>query len=714
MKLPQMDSNQYIGEFFDDMGSNCIYRRFTICKNFTESLGRNGKTQVSREDPPIVMKVTDCGGDAEYVLLTSLSITSKSFNLILFDLVKYGISSSGNPHKTNFYPMVGSYLDIIMSQTKNAVICIAACHFDEELSDEHFLRKDGMIALTKVFEEAETQIKKRTKDWNDESSRIVLISDPETKVFLLSNENKNNQLSTLTSSQGILRTIIDAVVSNPSIIDIKEADDGVPYLWTNIHEKMRERSRMHLRNTSESVHKQANFCSERDSYRWFQELVEQQTKHVIPQELKEEALFLSYLTKILDVFETKNKQDIVQVLMPTERDQPSPGLIAENISNSDIKSISQLKVSSVSTSENRSIKGSSQSKVSMQQDILEYRKDFHIALDYLRLINDIFWFQDYPDKIYPDSDAFVNTSRLFLNRNAKDWYEFIDANEHDHLNNGLIKERSFDCALAKRMNKEKEDGKTQGKVKQFVDPEEFKVFMIEMGIIKRCLLGYDPDKEKKLFIRDNTAKSHHMVNPVPYFFIPSLSNLSIAEAYDNYPASNACNISNVVRDDFKKRNGYEIWFKWNDHCLTTVSLINLFLTQLYTEEKWNIEISTKANIYKERLENRKHNVVSLIEFNPNLVLIEEENATESCFYTDRTIRIFVGCGILKKLKFETINELRKILKKSMLAAQNNITKLVHCEDGDIAFDDGVSLTYYDYFDIAKDIISEHNHHLKKL
>ena len=84
-------------------------------------------------------------------------------------------------------------------------------------------------------------------------------------------------------------------------------------------------------------------------------------------------------------------------------------------------------------------------------------------------------------------------------------------------------------------------------------------------------------------------------------------------------------------------------------------------------------------------------MVSLIEFHRDLVLIEEENGTETCFYTDRTIRIFVASAVLKRLKFETIYELRKILKKSMLAAQNNITKLVNCEDGDIAFDDGVSL-----------------------
>ena len=116
---------------------------------------------------------------------------------------------------------------------------------------------------------------------------------------------------------------------------------------------------------------------------------------------------------------------------------------------------------------------------------------------------------------------------------------------------------------------------------------------------------------------------------------------------------------------------------------------------MYTEENWNIELSTKANIYKEKLENRKHNLVSLIEFDRDLVLIEEENTSENTFYTDRTIRIFVFPGILEKLKLKDIHGLRKIFKKAMRAAECNITKLVHCDDGDITFDDNVSIVKSD-------------------
>jgi len=312
---------------------------------------------------------------------------------------------------------------------------------------------------------------------------------------------------------------------------------------------------------------------------------------------------------------------------------------------------------------------------------------FEVILDYLRLTNAIFRFKDFPKISFTDSWAFVNSSRMFLNRNAKDWYEFVDADEHDYLNNGLIRESSFDRAIERRTKKEQDEWQMEeGTIKQFVDPEVFKRFMIEMGIMKRCILAYDSLNNKKRFFRDSEGKNFD--NPIYYFFIPSLTNASIAEANEYYSASENCGISDIVRKEFEGKRGHEVWFEWDDHSLTTVSLINMFLAQLFMEEKWNIELSTKANIYKEKLENRRSNVVSLIEFDRDLVLIEEENAAGTCFYTNRKIRIFVGSGILKKFELEKVDELRKIFKKSMLAAQNNITKFVHCEDGDIAFDDG--------------------------
>ena len=117
-----------------------------------------------------MIKVTDCGGDAEYVLLSTLSITSKSVNVIVFDVSKY------RHHEDNYYSAVGCYVDIILSQTKQAVVCIVASHFDNDLPPDHFFKKNDSAELETIFLEAIKQIKDRTKDWNIVSSKVTLLS----------------------------------------------------------------------------------------------------------------------------------------------------------------------------------------------------------------------------------------------------------------------------------------------------------------------------------------------------------------------------------------------------------------------------------------------------------------------------------------------------------------------------------------------------------
>ena len=140
-------------------------------------------------------------------------------------------------------------------------------------------------------------------------------------------------------------------------------------------------------------------------------------------------------------------------------------------------------------------------------------------MDYLKFTNDIFLFEDYPEILYPVKDAFVITAKIFLNRNAEDWYEFIEAHEHVYMNNGLIKESSFDLADKKRTNKEQEERRNDDKVKQFVEQDEFKRFMIEMGIIKRCIFGYDPQKrETDLFVWTKRYKRIFRIRLLIYSF----------------------------------------------------------------------------------------------------------------------------------------------------------------------------------------------------
>merc|ERR1712126_412925 len=123
---------------------------------------------------PILLKITDCGGDAEYVLLTSLAITSKSLNLIMFDSSKYCGMSSEETHRKFFYPMVGCYIDILLSRSKNLSIVLIASHYDESLPEHHFLKKQDGVELRAIFEEAEKQIYIRTKEREDHGSKITL------------------------------------------------------------------------------------------------------------------------------------------------------------------------------------------------------------------------------------------------------------------------------------------------------------------------------------------------------------------------------------------------------------------------------------------------------------------------------------------------------------------------------------------------------------
>ena len=142
------------------------------------------------ESGQIIIRVTDCGGDEEYVFLTTLAITSKCLNLILFNSEKYGCHSSENPHQDSFYPMIGTYVDIILSQARDTVIGIVAGHYDESIPNDHILKRNNGQELKNIFKEVQDQIVMRTKEYDQRCSKIILLSDPNTKVFTISNKMK--------------------------------------------------------------------------------------------------------------------------------------------------------------------------------------------------------------------------------------------------------------------------------------------------------------------------------------------------------------------------------------------------------------------------------------------------------------------------------------------------------------------------------------------
>ena len=217
--------------------------------------------------------------------------------------------------------------------------------------------------------------------------------------------------------------------------------------------------------------------------------------------------------------------------------------------------------------------------------------------------------------------------------------------------------------------------------------------MVQMGIISRCFGAYDEGLKKMVFVQEDKLHQKQLNNPKSYFFNPSISNHSIDEALQKYSTDSTDprkNISDIMEHKFANQMGHEIWYQWKHHCFTTVSLMNLFLVQLYTAEGWNVDLSTGSNIFKEKLENRRHNIVSFIEFDHDLVLLEEENVAEASFYTNRKVRIFVGKNIFSKFKFNEINDLEKLFTKAMRIAESKLSKLTKHEEGDITFKYGVS------------------------
>ena len=147
---------------------------------------------VDENKEKFILKVTDCAGDDEYVFLTTISITDKSLNVIMFDVTAY------KHDQAHYYPQIGCYVDIVLSQTRRTAICLVASHYDEEMQNDATISRQINAEFEKIFIEVEKQIRTRTEKWNEES-KVTLISDPATKVFILTNENKDNTQKTLTS-----------------------------------------------------------------------------------------------------------------------------------------------------------------------------------------------------------------------------------------------------------------------------------------------------------------------------------------------------------------------------------------------------------------------------------------------------------------------------------------------------------------------------------
>ena len=156
-------------------------------------------------------------------------------------------------------------------------------------------------------------------------------------------------------------------------------------------------------------------------------------------------------------------------------------LSGRNVSKNDVQTISTTSKSnavlnneSQMTPLRKEVSSSSRSSPHkiLSQDITSAENEFEVTFEYLSSTNEVVVFKDYDKNLFPDHDAFVNTSRICLNRNANEWREVVDLDERSFLRNGLIKESSLDEAIQRRMTRENEDRRKEGQDdKHFVNPE---------------------------------------------------------------------------------------------------------------------------------------------------------------------------------------------------------------------------------------------------
>ena len=110
-----------------------------------------------------------------------------------------------------------------------------------------------------------------------------------------------------------------------------------------------------------------------------------------------------------------------------------------------------------------------------------------------------------------------------------------------------------------------------------------------------------------------------------------------------------------IRDQLVSKDTYEITYEFGKtNCFAASGVMDVFLVEIYTSEKWDLDCLRNANSYKENIERRKPGLVFAIEFNPHgsehVTITEEESCgtkNEGSFYNSRIIRIFTPRNLIE-------------------------------------------------------------------
>ena len=598
--------------------------------------------------------IIDSGGHVEYTLSTSFSITPKSLIVLMFDSSKY-------TSEVCYNSAVGCYIDIIMSQTKDIALLLVAGHSD---SCSSFLKQNDFEQMKKLFERAKTQIEGRMKEKGSNiTSKIKLISHFETKIFKISNLYNKDGLS---SSQSMFYDVASGVLQNESIMGITEGN--TPRLWRRLSQKM-----------SDECSTTGNFCDKHKAFLFLKQLKKQileklsgNVDTISSSAADEEISLIGDLLRIYDKDYDDNEHldwsgenslgDDVQEEDDDEfglgeddqRAQQSSKESSEKNTESKSKARNTGHHNKQPDGENDFLRDCETWEETVRWEALykqewskyvksldydnEDAREFQVAIEYLKVTGEVVYFKNYKDCLFPRYNAFINTTKLFLDHrsNRKRLNDRQNSFHRRLMLNGAIRESTFHNAFRKLRSR-----------KEFVDYQVFKEFLVAMGMAAKCYVAIPASKKDtnqfskkrknfEIFKEQNSGGTL-----TEYLIIPSLINNdakteeSLDELYVKY------------HNEYDYKICYEFG---SDTCLASTGIMELFLVQMYTDRNWDLKFLNSATSFKEPIEARKPGKVFSVEFNPQgrrrVAIVEEEICNKendgSEFYSSRKINIFTN------------------------------------------------------------------------
>ena len=619
-------------------------------------------------------QICDTAGHMEYTAMTGMSLTNKSLIMIMFDASKYF------GHLESYQQTIGCYVDLIVSSTYEAAIILVAGHSDQ-LTKNSFLYSEEK--KKQLFQKVEDHVNKRwrqrfQKSTDPQQTKIKLIAHSKTSIFMLANKDKyeiNNPNSKknkkITDSQMDILNAMGNILRNSDIIRVESSGNSsgnTPMLWRKLHNRMLDISKT-----------RGNYCLREDAKKYYEDLKQERltrsddtnTNHMSTEDTE----LYRGLINVLDYWSSKSQTNDVEDFSESESME-----IEDDSENEIIQSKEDEKEKLVNLIDNDDEgKRTSESPMTIEQEQLlqksklrhkkRIKNPHNLAIEYLRTIGDLVFFESFRSHLLPNRVAFVNTCKVFLDHKKK-----RKEDSKDHWRKGLIKEGNFDTIFDEQIMVE--ENKENSDVGEMVDLDTFKELLIRLGMVQRlikignCYRCHGELEENKTMKKDKK-----------FLVVPSL-------------------INNPVENFTMGRSAAEVYSQYEDNiryvfefgeskCFISAGIVDTFLVNLYTKEAFECYVRGLGNarFYKANIERRLPGIVFAIEFIPNpycakksITIIEEEEECSKEFYTNRLITVFMERGpntfeILEAIREAMAKTVMQVIEKTPETMETNSSKI---------------------------------------